>query len=115
MIFDYLPPDKYKVKVIYDRNANGKWDTGSHQDGYQPERVAYINEVIKVRSNWVNNINWDLKPDPQFSKNIRDKELEEQRRKESEKKAGEEEEQNEDQYQQQNNMFQRGGFGPGSM
>jgi hypothetical protein len=115
VIFDYLPPDKYKVKVIYDRNKNGKWDTGSYQDKYQPERVAYINEVIKVRSNWVNNINWDLEPDPEFTKNIRDKELEEQKRKEAEEKSREGQDQNEDQYRQQNDMFQRGGFGPGSM
>ena len=47
--FDYLKPEKYRVKLIYDRNGNGKWDTGSYQDKYQPERVSYINEVIKVK------------------------------------------------------------------
>jgi len=115
VVFDYLAPDKYKVKVIYDNNGNGKWDTGSFHDKYQPERVAYINEVIKVRSNWVNNINWDLKPDPTFTKNIRDKELEERKRKEAEEKGGEEREQRESPMRQQNNMFRPGGFGPGSM
>jgi len=36
VVFDYLPPEKYKVKVIFDENKNGKWDTGSFQDKYQP-------------------------------------------------------------------------------
>lgn len=105
VVFDFLAPDKYKIKAIYDRNGNQKWDTGSFQDGYLPERVAYINEVTKVRSNWDNNLVWDLTPDPEFYKNIRDRELEEQRRKEAEEKARE---QRENPQRQQNNMMQRG-------
>jgi len=92
LIFDYLSPNKYKVKVIYDENGNGEWDTGSNQDKYLPERVAYINEVKKVRSNWDNEIDWKLEADPTFTKNIVDKELEEQRRKEAEEKARQERE-----------------------
>lgn len=106
--FNYLPPGKYRVKVIYDDNGNGKWDTGSYQDKYFPERVVYINEVIKVRSNWDNAFSWDLKYDPTFVKNIRDLELEEQQRKEDEEKAREEKE-NPQRQQMQNNMFQGGG------
>lgn len=91
--FDFLPPDKYKVKIIYDENGNGVWDTGSFQDKYQAEKVAYINEVQKVRSNWSKDISWNLKEvDLTFTKNIRDIELEEQRRKEAEEKARREKE-----------------------
>jgi hypothetical protein len=115
VVFEYLAPEKYKVKVIYDENKDGKWNTGSYQDRFQPERVAYINEVIKIRSNWDNNLSWDLKPDPTFTKNIRDKELEEQMRKEAEEKARQESEQRFNTDQQQNNMFQPGGQSPGSM
>jgi hypothetical protein len=115
VVFEYLPPEKYKVKVIYDENKDGKWNTGSYQDRFQPERVAYINEVIKIRSNWDNNLSWDLKPDTTFTKNIRDKELEEQMRKEAEEKARQESEQRFNTDQQQNNMFQPGGQSPGSM
>lgn len=110
VVFDYLPPEKYKVKVIFDENKNGKWDTGSFQDKFQPEKVAYINEVIKVRSNWDSNLNWFLEHDPTFTKNIRDKELEEQQRKEAEEKARQEREQELNPGQQnQNNMFVPGG------
>ncbi|MCA1760092.1 MAG: DUF2141 domain-containing protein, partial [Bacteroidales bacterium] len=115
VVFEYLAPEKYKVKVIYDENGDGKWNTGSYQDRIQPERVAYINEVIKVRSNWDNNLSWDLKPDSTFTKDIRDKELEEQLRKEAEEKARQESEQPFNTGEQQNNMFQPGGQSPGSM
>ncbi len=115
VIFDYLSPDKYKIKIIHDSNNNGKWDTGSYQDSYQPEKVAYINEVIKVRSNWDNNISWELKKDVQFVKNIIDKELEELRRKEEEEKAKKDREEQDYPVRQQDNMFSPGGFGPGTM
>jgi hypothetical protein len=110
VVFDYLPPEKYKVKVIFDENKNWKWDTGSFQDKFQPEKVAYINEVIKVRSNWDSNLTWFLEHDPTYTKNIRDKELEEQQRKEAEEKARQEREQELNPGQQnQNNMFVPGG------
>ena len=112
--FDYLKPDKYKVKFIYDRNNNGKWDTGSNQDKYQPEWVTYINEVVKVKSNWEIEIpTLDMKPDLNFVKNIRDFEEEERLRKEAEKKAKMEKEKGEKPEQMQN--FMQGGGGTGIM
>ena len=42
VLFDYLLPEKYKIKLIYDSNGNGKWDTGSFQDKTQPEKVIYL-------------------------------------------------------------------------
>ncbi len=92
VVFDFLAPEKFKVKIIYDENRNGKWDTGSYQDSYQPERVAYINEVIKVRGNWDNEFKWELTPDPTFTKTIIDVELEEQKKKEAAEKAKKEQE-----------------------
>ncbi len=112
--FNYISPGKYKVKVIYDENGNGKWDTGSYQDNYQAEKVAYNNEVIKVRSNWSEEISWDMEFDLTFIKNIRDFELEEQQRKAAEKKAREERE-NPQRQKMQNNMMQGGGTGGGDI
>jgi len=113
VVFDFLKPEKYKVKVIYDRNRNGKWDTGSYQDKYQPERVSYINEVLKVKSNWEKEISWDLKPDLTFVKKIRDLEEEEKQRKEAEEKARKEKEKGQSPDQMQNMM--QGGGGSGIM
>ncbi len=107
VLFDFLAPGKIKIKVIYDKNGNGKWDNGSFQDKTQPERVAYINEVHKVRSNWDETIRWDVTPDPTFVKNVRDLELEEQQRKEAAKKAREEAERN--QSGENQNLLQGGG------
>ena len=109
VVFNFLPPEKYRVKVIFDENENGKWDTGSYQDKLQPERVSYINEVIKLRSNWSETHVWDLSPDPDFQKKIIDRELEEKKRKEALEKARKEQEQ-----QQQNSMFRPGSMGGGN-
>ncbi len=92
VLFDYLLPEKYRVKLIYDSNGNGKWDTGSFQDKTQPEKVIYLNQVHKVRSNWDESLIWDVKPDQSFVKNIRDLEQEEKARKEAEEKAKKEKE-----------------------
>ena len=107
--FAMLPPEKYKVKIIYDTNGNGKWDTGSYQDKYQPERVSYINDIIKLRSNWNEEHEWDVTINPAFQKDIVDKEMEEQKRKE----ALEKEKKEQQQQQQQNNMFRPGGAAGG--
>jgi uncharacterized protein (DUF2141 family) len=77
--FEFLPPEKYKVRIIFDENKNGKWDCGNFEKKIQPERVAYLPEIVKVRSNWDSHYIWDLKPDPTFRKVLIDKEEEELR------------------------------------
>jgi uncharacterized protein (DUF2141 family) len=77
--FDFLSPEKYRVRIIFDDNNNGKWDTGDFGKKIQPERVAYLPEIVKVRSNWDSQFAWNLKPDPTFRKVLFDKEEEELR------------------------------------
>ena len=50
--FRYLEPGEYDLKVIFDANENGKWDTGSYLEKRQPERIAYYPEPIVLRANW---------------------------------------------------------------
>lgn len=50
-LFDILP-QKYHVRVIYDRNGNGKWDTGNYFSQTQPEKVIYLAKTIELRANW---------------------------------------------------------------
>ncbi|WP_165836061.1 Ig-like domain-containing domain [Marinifilum breve] len=52
IIFDYLEPKTYIVKIIEDRNENGVWDTGNYKEKVQPEQVYYFYKELKVRSNW---------------------------------------------------------------
>jgi uncharacterized protein (DUF2141 family) len=43
---------KYRFRVIYDANGNGKWDTGDVYLRKQPEKVWNANVEITLRANW---------------------------------------------------------------
>lgn len=50
-------PGSYELRILYDANKNGKWDTG-HFIPYkkQPEKVIYIPRQLNIRANWDNEI-----------------------------------------------------------
>ncbi len=50
--FNLLEPKKYLLRVIFDANANKRWDTGNFLDKIQPEKVIYFPQEIEVRANW---------------------------------------------------------------
>ena len=50
--FNNLDPARYIIRVIFDENGNGKWDTGNYLQKIQPEKVSYYPDVIDVRANW---------------------------------------------------------------
>ncbi len=50
--FENLDPGSYLIRVIYDDNANGRYDTGNFLKGLQPETVVYLPEVITLQANW---------------------------------------------------------------
>jgi hypothetical protein len=50
--FTNLPPKLYSLRVIYDTNGNGKYDTGNYLLGIQPERVSYAPPIEETRSNF---------------------------------------------------------------
>ena len=50
--FRNLKPSRFKIRIIYDDNENGKWDTGDFLNSVQPEQVYYINSVIEAKANW---------------------------------------------------------------
>lgn len=58
--FDYLPPKEVMLKIILDKNFNGKWDTGEYIKHIQPEEVLYYKDKIEVRSNWDIEVNVDI-------------------------------------------------------
>lgn len=43
---------KYLIRVVYDENKNGKWDTGNVKKGIQPEKVWNNPNEITLRANW---------------------------------------------------------------
>lgn len=77
--FKYLEPQKYLLKAVFDRNANGVWDSGDLKNKIQPEEVIYYLNVIKVRAYWENPFPWALPSRKEYSKKIIDKELEEEK------------------------------------
>ena len=58
--FFYLNPGKIYLRLFYDRNGNGKWDTGSYAEHRQPEEVFYFPTALEVRANWDIEQNWNL-------------------------------------------------------
>lgn len=61
VVFETLTPGKYKLKVIQDRNHNGRWDSGNYLNKIQPERIQYFTKELEVRANWDIEEEWDLK------------------------------------------------------
>ncbi len=43
---------KYSVRVIYDTNNNGKWDSGNVKQKQQPENIWVDPDIIPLRPNW---------------------------------------------------------------
>ncbi|WP_297691184.1 Ig-like domain-containing protein [uncultured Eudoraea sp.] len=50
--FNTLEPGNYLIRIIIDKNANGKWDTGNYLRKIQPEKVIYYPTAIEMRANW---------------------------------------------------------------
>jgi hypothetical protein len=46
------PTAKYRVRVIYDENKNGIWDTGNVYTKHQPEKTWTFEKIISLRPNW---------------------------------------------------------------
>ena len=61
--FDSLKPGKYLLRLIYDRNENRVWDTGSFLKRTQPERVVYYPAPIDIRANWDDTYTFDASPE----------------------------------------------------
>ncbi len=60
VLFDYILPGDYYLRIIYDRNANRKWDTGDYLKGLYPERVIAYPRKQTVKSKWVVDVLWKL-------------------------------------------------------
>lgn len=50
--FETIEPKSYKLRVIYDDNGNGEWDTGNYLAKKQAEEIIYFAKKIDVRANW---------------------------------------------------------------
>jgi uncharacterized protein (DUF2141 family) len=52
VVWERLRPGEHLLRLIIDRNGNGRWDTGDLDQGIQPEPVLPHDEGINVRAAW---------------------------------------------------------------
>lgn len=57
-----LQPGTYGLRLVEDRDGNGRWDTGDLALGREPEMVRRYEGMILVRAGWDVNVAWG--PDP---------------------------------------------------
>jgi uncharacterized protein (DUF2141 family) len=54
-------PGEYELRILFDRNKNGIWDTGQFFGKHlQPERVLPVKRKITVKANWDNEVDIQL-------------------------------------------------------
>ncbi|GHE29471.1 Ig-like domain-containing domain [Sphingobacterium griseoflavum] len=55
IVYDKFPGGKYSLRVIYDANANGKWDPADVYAKRQAENIWYLEKTFSIRANWDQN------------------------------------------------------------
>jgi uncharacterized protein (DUF2141 family) len=75
VVFPLLDAGKYRLKVIYDLDGDGKWTTGDFDEGRQPEPVSYYPGEIDLKSGWVMDIDqdWDISKQYQKEQKMKEK------------------------------------------
>jgi uncharacterized protein (DUF2141 family) len=58
--FDLLDKGRYRLKVIYDLDSDGKWTSGDFDLGRSPEPVSYYPAELDVKINWGLEQDWDI-------------------------------------------------------
>lgn len=64
LVFQHMAPGNYRIRLIFDRNNDGEWTTGSVSEGRQPEGVLYFKGEVTVKSKWEKEVDWKLKKQP---------------------------------------------------
>ncbi|MCZ2442524.1 MAG: Ig-like domain-containing protein [Flavobacteriales bacterium] len=69
--FSRIREGKYTLRMIYDANQNGTWDTGCYDKRIQPEKVSYYPQVIEVKKGFDLNLNWDIGKASEAGKSVK--------------------------------------------
>jgi hypothetical protein len=56
--------DKYRIRVVYDTNNNGKWDSGNIKQGIYPENIWVQPVQYTLRPNWETNETLNIPKEP---------------------------------------------------
>ncbi len=57
---NYLVPDTYSLVAVYDKNNNGKWDTGDYFRHNQPEKKFFYKSPVSLEQGESKKIIWDF-------------------------------------------------------
>ncbi len=60
IVMDFLHPGEYSLRIIYDRNNNGFWDTGDYFKNIQAERIITNGKAFMLKTNFENKFTWDV-------------------------------------------------------
>jgi len=59
--FRNINPGEYFIRVIFDTNKNGKFDTGRYLENRQPEKISYFDYTYQARANFDEEVKLTLK------------------------------------------------------
>jgi uncharacterized protein (DUF2141 family) len=62
--YKMLLAGKYQIRITYDTNKNGKWDSGSIAKKTQPEYIWVNQTIYTVRPNWSDTADITVPPEP---------------------------------------------------
>jgi hypothetical protein len=57
--FYFITPQTYYLRMFYDYNGNGIWDTGDYDQRLQPEPVFYYPHELLLRAQWEVSQTWN--------------------------------------------------------
>ena len=49
-----INPGEYEIRILFDDNNNGKWDTGNYSKKLQPEKAITLKDKLAIKANWDN-------------------------------------------------------------
>ncbi|MDA3907245.1 MAG: Ig-like domain-containing protein [Bacteroidales bacterium] len=60
VLFSNLSADKYRIKILEDRDSNGRWSSGNYVKKRLPEKVFYFPTVIEIQAGWKVEEEWEI-------------------------------------------------------
>ena len=52
VVFEHLPPSKYKLRALLDADGNGKWSTGNYHRHTLPETILDYKDPLDLKAGW---------------------------------------------------------------
>jgi len=73
VVFPKLAADTYRIKILEDRDDNGKWTSGDYSKKQLPEKVYYYPTSIELKSGWKVEEEWVVTKEMQNNPSVKAK------------------------------------------